>query len=87
MNVHPGTYPLKHMGGGLRQPVCFNGCDVLHLVPPAGALLHLPEQEILRPRPRQHRGRMHPQLGRFACEMQMGDSTLPARSLLGIYTR
>ena len=63
----PGPDSVEHMGRRLRQPVWLNGCDVQHLVEAAGALLHLPEQQVLRPRLGQHRVGMHPQLGCRAC--------------------
>ena len=65
----PGPNSVKHMGRRLGQPVRLNGCDVQHLIEAAGALLHLPEQQILRPRPGQHGGGMHPQLWWRACAM------------------
>ena len=44
-----------HVRGRLGQPGRLDGGHLLHLVPAAVALLHLPEQEPLRPRARQHR--------------------------------
>ena len=63
----PGADSVEHMGCRLRQPVWLHSCDVQHLIEATGALLHLPEQQVLRPRSGQHRGGVHPQLGRWAC--------------------